>query len=197
LFSDVCHRGQLEMAKWLYDQKELSVKILEKGLCQACEEGHINIVKWICNNNIKKLNALEIAVKNHEVYIVKHLLEFIQPHTLSYIKHRPFFYACRNHQTQIAILLRNFNPTIYQLTVENYDIINYHADIRIFIDKSENEYVKEYSVCTICYCNEARTKINCGHIICYECVTDLCQKGMECPYCREVIEKGFRVFKKN
>ena len=48
-------------------------------------------------------------------------------------------------------------------------------------------------ICCICYNNSLTLFLNCNHIICLECITNI--KKLCCPLCRADYE-GFKVVKK-
>ncbi|GES57670.1 hypothetical protein ATEIFO6365_0001095900 [Aspergillus terreus] len=130
--------GHLDVVNCLLEQGEASTQLLTEGtgnyaIHWAVLGGHVDVVKRLCeaheNGDVPlglfcgedSGSPLHLAVKGHQVDMVKHLLSSgATPNIMDANNATPLFYACQNGHLKIVDLLLGYEATID--TPNNQDI---------------------------------------------------------------------------
>lgn len=107
IFSLICEKGHLEMAKWSYDMSRFNNRKLinihhkhDRVFRNSCLNGHIEMAQWLyksCELYDRKL----INIHSNEEYVFRH--------------------SCKNGHLEMA-------QWLYQLSKSNHKIINIHSN---------------------------------------------------------------------
>lgn len=127
----------------------------------ACKMDHIDVVKWLYN----KKNDINYQINNHEI----------------------FYYICEHNYINIALFYQELNKDLYEIKIENNEIIEYHVNKKIEINGDLK--VSTIDRCPICLDENSKLITNCNHQFCEECLNKLNNKNehFKCPLCRNDI----------
>lgn len=203
LFSSVCRRNELEIAKWLHEFNTIpSLRLTyEKIFNEMCKCGNLKMCKWILNiihnfgDNMLFINsAFTSACEDGRLNICKWLRDTFKDLNIRYNNDEAFRICYVNGRTSTALWLSELIDDYYVhidkqtnriLSCKILPIISPYHTIRL-----EEQEEKE---CPICYEDEVEVQTNCGHNFCKKCIikTEL----SSCPYCRQEIN-GLYLIKK-
>lgn len=107
-FYECCKVGQIS---------DISLSTLNEtqinyGFCDACNNGHLNVIKWFISKGVNNIEGCRFACANGFIDIVKYL---ISVYMCDY--NRSFIDACINGQLKIVVLLASTN----HVDIENYN----------------------------------------------------------------------------
>ena len=203
LFTSVCRRNELEIAKWLHEFNTIpSLQLTyEKIFNEMCKCGNLKMCKWILNiihnfgDNMLFINsAFTSACEDGRLNICKWLRDTFKDLNIRYNNDEGFRICYVNGRTSTALWLSELIDDYYVhidkqtnriLSCKILPIISPYLTIRL-----EKQEEKE---CPICYEDEVEVQTNCGHNYCKKCIikTEL----SSCPYCRQEIN-GLYLIKK-
>lgn len=155
--------ANLEMINLLYNyNSNFNLSINNEYLFRiACKMDNIDIVKWL----ITKKNDINYSINNHEI----------------------FYYICEHNFIEIAQFYVELNSELYEIKVEDDEIIEYHVNKKITIDGQLK--VETIEKCPICLDEDSKLITDCNHQFCEECLNNLNNKNehFKCPLCRKDI----------
>ena len=184
-FYEACLKGHLEVAQWLYQMKP-TLDISEDdelAFRWACAYGHLDVAQWL--------------------YQIKPVLN------ISADDEYAFHTACSCSYLELAQWLQTLLPDRYFIRIENGRIIYQRTtthwvvynrtDTQIQNPKPLQYFEETVSlteadpICSICRENGITVQTVCKHSYCTECLTKWLSSHESCPYCREKIEKVFKI----
>jgi hypothetical protein len=141
--------------------------------CTACEKGYLQMAQWLYQIQ----PSIDITMCNHFIFCTT-------------------CHACQNEYLQIAQWLQSLRPDCYSLTITN-NIITYYQilhtkELRYF-EETKPSFKEKENTCPICSEKCVTIQTTCNHHYCKECLTKWLSNHTTCPYCREKIDKVFRM----
>ena len=167
-FRYACSCGHLKVAQWLYQIKPtLNISADDEyAFRYACSCGHLKVAQWL--------------------YQIKATLN------ISADDEYAFRYACENGRWDVARWLQSLCPDRYLIMMDNneykYEIIKLLQYFEETVSLTEAD-----PICPICSENGITVQTVCKHSYCTECLTKWLSSHESCPYCREKIEKVFKI----
>ena len=139
--------------------------------CLACQEGHIEIAKWLYslgNIDIRSLDGLcfrSVSISGN-IKIIKWLSSLCEDY--KYIE---------NDEQIICIFVKT----------QDYYVYHKYTKKIIEIFKMIQDTSIEIETCYICYDDDANILTNCGHSYCIECLMKWYYQSKNCAYCKQDI----------
>ena len=172
IFNNICAYGHLQVAQWMYQIKptiDISADN-EQAFRSACLYGHLQVAQWLLDIQ----PTLDISADDDDAFRI----------------------AYYDGQLHIAQWLQSICPDRYLLTIENHKMTHYQIMKPLQYFDETVSFKEEDNVCPICTVNCVAVQTACKHSYCKECLTNWLSSShsnFACPYCREKIEKVFRI----
>lgn len=184
-FRECCCRGDLEMAKWIYNLVSFDYNILDCwAFRKSCAKGKLEIAKWIHEM------GTDVRIRNDEA----------------------FRFACFKNHLPVAEWLCELVDD-YRIIIDSefihYKILSFYDRIR---DLSASEMAKELDCkvgsileqfiveCPICLKSKTEILFGCKHGICVECMLTWYIRDNHdtiCPICRQNIDVENTIISEN
>lgn len=137
-----CKNGDLDCLKSILSQHQ-NVNLSEYLLTISIIHGHINIVRYLIDNNIINStknydDCIKYACANGHLQIVKYLINFINNND---VINKSFEFACRHGHLDIVIFLISYNANIHygnNLPLIIASINGHHEIVKLLVLRNAN-----------------------------------------------------------
>ena len=133
LYISLSYHGNLDIVKWLYENKSKNMNFSDYEILQIVEKGHLNIIEWIyekINNELYFDRISLVAAENGHLHIIKWICNHNHNHYFSYDSGVPIimYEAAKNGHSHVIKWLYKKYPKFlpYHVLLDIYYLEKQH-----------------------------------------------------------------------